>query len=78
MAGLLFTAQTPAVATGSTGVYGAAPNAKQEQQQIQSSGNSQWAALGSVPSTNLAWMQSVEDSTNPNQSSKSGWNYGNT
>jgi hypothetical protein len=60
-------AQTPAQATGNPGVYGPAPTAKQQQQSIQSSGNSQWAALGSVPSTNLAWMQSIEDSKNPSQ-----------
>jgi hypothetical protein len=59
------TAQTPAQATGNTGVYGPAPSAKQEQQSIQQSGNSQWAPLGSVPSTNLAWMNSIEDSKNP-------------
>jgi hypothetical protein len=61
------TAQPPAQATGNTGVYGAAPTAAQQKQAIQGSGNSQWAALGSVPSTNLAWMQSIEDSKNPGQ-----------
>jgi hypothetical protein len=61
------TAQPPPQATGNTGVYGAAPTAAQQKQAIQSSGNSQWAALGSVPSTNLAWMQSIEDSKDPSQ-----------
>lgn len=59
------TAQTPAQATGSTGVYGAAPTAAQQKQLLSQSNNSSWQSFGEVPVANLAYMQSIEDSKNP-------------
>ena len=61
------TAQTPAQATGNASVYGSAPTAAQQKTLISQSGNSGWAPLGSVPTANLAWMNSIENSTDPTQ-----------